>query len=181
MRSLLIVILGLTIAAAANGASQVNCPGCTVAENLRKDVLKLKYGNDDDRLKGQEKVTATVTQLLDFRKAPKNTPNLQLWFKSLLELSRDAAPFDGEGQLASVLSDMIVKDASLHALFSSFLAGQSKAPGVELCKSKLFENSVAEDVCYAENGVKGQGGSASEKIAQKCTRKFDFSECVSKK
>jgi hypothetical protein len=168
---------------AANGMAQPACSACTTADNLRKDLQKQKltYGNDQDRLKGGETVTATVTQLQDFSKVPSSSSTRPQLFTSLLDLSREAAPFDGEGQIADVLADMIIKDASLRTRFSTYLAGQSKAPGVEFCKSKLLENSVAQDVCLQEGGMKGQGGNASAKLAEKCSKKFDFSECLKTK
>lgn len=155
-----------------------------VVRALTKDIEKLNYAKDDDRFKGGEKSRAAVKQLQDFEQLPKTPARLPL-FKDLLALSREAAPYDEEGQIADVLSDLLKRDPALKGAYGDYLKSLPQATkGAEFCKNEQFKKGVEESRCEMEKGAglsQDVAGAKNLDEAMKCISKFNYEECLKRK
>lgn len=181
--TLILVLSSLNAVAKApekKSSAKKGCEACENAASLTKEIEKLNYSKDDDRFKGGEKSRAAVKQLQDFDQLSKTSKERLSIFKNLLVLSREAAPYDEEGQIADVLADILKRDATLKGEFAAYAKTMPKAAKAESCKSELFSSNVNEALCEQEKGLSGQD-IKSEKDAKTCVSKFNFDDCLKKK
>jgi hypothetical protein len=167
-------------------ATASKCLACDTNEKMTKEIQKLNYAKEDDKFKGESIALKAVDNLQAFDKISKKTPDREAIFTSLLTLSREAAPYDTESQLAQVLSDQLKKDKDLKKSYDAFIKGMPKAAKTaEQCKSENFEKTVGEQICLGDAGIgsKDNGDAKKTEKVMKCTTKFDFIAClkVSKK
>jgi hypothetical protein len=77
-------------------------------------------------------------------------------FAQALALAREGMPFDEEGELTQALADRLRADPALEADLERFTADRGIEHGLEQCKTRTLETSLARALCLKAAGVEGQ-------------------------
>jgi len=184
--SLLLVSFSVSAVASAQETSRkligsAKCKSCQSADALAKDLSQLDYQRDEDKDKGDLKALNAVSQLESFEKLPAADPQRTQLFSSLVSLSREASPYDGESQLAQILAKLITQDEGLKKTFAADLAAMPKTPGTAAsCKTQQLESRVNEASCLKKAKLVGQQpmGEKQEAATKACTDTFNYSKCL---
>ena len=183
MKNTVTTLLALSLVAAFASASLASaaCPTCDAATKLTKELKALNYASEADRSKGGLLALDAVKTFEQATKLPKKDARSKA-FSSALPMVREAAPYDGESQLAELLAATIKADAKLKAEYEGYMKSLPKktaANKADACKTEQLKASVDEVLCRMGAGVKGQDP-ASAKMqadAKSCIRPFNFEEC----
>jgi len=73
-------------------------------------------------------------------------------FQQALELARQSAPYDDEGEFVHALSSRLKNNPSLRAELDQFVAAQTETRGVEGCKTKVLVSSIERSLCLGADG-----------------------------
>src|SRR5690606_24714772 len=120
-----------------------------------------------------------IEELEKFLKLSKDDPARNARFESVLNLVREAAPYDVEGQLANSLAKEMMTDRSLRGGYERFMdsARSQAASSVDRCKTEALSALVQETFCHESAGVRGQDYEG-DGPAESCTQKFNYEQCL---
>jgi hypothetical protein len=176
-----VLVLGSMGASAAPMSDSVKggAKGCPVCEQSVKNaatLAKLKYADKEDRFKGEDTANKSVTILDNFSKIKKSDKQRAKAFADIVALVREASPYDGEGQLAISLSQILKKNPELKPAYEQSLKSMSKAKGIESCKTQLFQANVGQNLCMNTDPTKDQDapGAKADPKTDKCATDFSF-------
>ena len=184
MNRLMLTLATLTLALAAHAKPAAkpkkDCADCKSAQELTRQISKLDYNKGDDRAVGTAKVMDAVPLIEKVSAMPKASADRRKLFGEVLNLSREASPFDSEGSIAQTLAQTIAKDAGLKSAYEASIKMSSRSTvKAERCKAKNLDAGVTEALCTSKAGVKGQDMSKDEaKKAEACTQKFNYETCL---
>ena len=155
---------------------------CDVCEKSKKNsdqLKKLKYADTEQRFKGEEIANDSVSFIEEFSKMNKSDGQREVAFSGLLTLIREASPYDGEGQLAQGLAELVKQDAGLKADYEKFLKSQPKTPAksFEACKTQLLQTNVEQNLCMGIDTTKSQDAPGPKADAKTCNATFNFETC----
>ena len=184
-----VLILGSMGARAAPNSDSVKSgpkdgvKGCPVCEQSVKNaavLAKLKYADKEDRFKGEDTANKSVSILEEFAKIKKSDKQRAKAFADIVAFVREAAPYDGEGQLAISLAQILKQNPELKPVYEQSLKSMSKAKGIESCKTQLFQANVGQNLCMNTDPTKDQDapGAKDDPKTEKCATNFNFDSCL---
>jgi hypothetical protein len=180
-----VLVLGSMGASAAPASDSVKGgpKGCSVCEQSLKNtamLAKLKYADKEDRFKGEDTANKSVSILEDFSKIKKSDKQRAKAFTDIVALVREASPYDGEGQLAISLAQILKQNPELKPSYEQSIKSMSKTKGIESCKTQLFQANVGQNLCMNTDPTKDQDapGAKADPKTDKCTTTFNFDSCL---
>ncbi|MGZ3653459.1 MAG: hypothetical protein ACXVB9_10585 [Bdellovibrionota bacterium] len=90
-------------------------------------------------------------------------------FQQALELARQSAPYDDEGEFVQALADRLQKNPAHRAELDQFMAAQTETRGVEACKTKVLVSSIQRSLCL---------GAAAQETSAACAKAVSWEECL---
>lgn len=157
-----------------------SCKGCESSNKLIQNVAPLSFMNKADRNKGYRAVEPALDELRKFLALEKNNETRQLRFEALINMVREVAPYDVEGQLTQSLAKELAKDSGLQSQYNSVLdqLRASETP-VDRCKTTALHAAVTESLCLISAGVKGQDHHREQvHSTNNCIQAFNIEDCL---